>query len=678
MLKFFSRLERTRNFVLLIFGVIMVLSLVLFYAPSNTNVQANLTRSDETLAKVSTEYVTVGELATLLQSGGRPGMSKYMLDSLIEQRLVRVEAKRLGLYASDAEIADAIRKAPEFKEEGKPFDQKAYEKMAIENFGSIGAFEQTLRDRLSAQKLQAFLTMGVTVSEEEVLKDFQKKNTKFDLSFVPVSVTEVAKNIKPTDDELKTYFDQHKQNFYIAVPQKKIRYIFLNSSKVGSKLPVTDEELRAEWEKVPADKKIKGVEGQEIVLRVPKAEFEEEYRQKASEIVAQARKDGAKISEEAFAALARGRSENPKTAPGGGKLSGLVKENPANPTDPYQQLLKMEPGDVSEPIPYKDKANQQYFYILRRGEAVPKTFEDAKTELTVSLRNRKADTAALQLAQKINDRLKEVKDVNKVVQEFAGEANMSAKEMVRETGFIKPGDDIENVGVSQDFEQGIAALENPNDVGDKFRIKDGFAIPLLVEKKDPRDAEFGEVKDKVADAVKAEKAQAQVEEIAKQIAASANSPADLKSAAEGKGLKAEEKTAYTIGSPLGTGPSAATSEALEDAIFALGEGQITKTPIKAGDAWYIVGATKREDADPNEFAKQRDQLIQTMLSEKQSEIYQEYLAAVKKEMEAKKEIQIYDDVLAKLEESLGTDDQPQMPQFPQGMQIPQDMQIPPQ
>lgn len=660
MLKFFSRLERTRNFVLLIFGVIMVLSLVLFYAPSASNIQTNLTKSDESVAKVSTEQVTVGELATMLQSTGRSGMAKYALEGLISQRVIRLEAKRLGFGASDAEVADAIRKAPQFKEEGKPFDQKAYEQFAVDTSGSIAAFEQAIRDQLSAQKLEAFLTSGVTVTEEEVLKDFQRKNTKFDLSYVAVNVTDVAETIKPSDDELKTYFDQNKQSFYIAVPQKKIRYIFLNSSKIGEKLPVTDEDLKAEFEKVPADKKIKGVQGQEIVLRVPKPEFEQEYMQKASEIVAQARKEGGKSTEEAFAELARGRSENPSTAPGGGKIAGLVKENPANPTDPYQQLLKMQPGDVSEPISYKGR-----IFVLRRGEAVPKTFEDAKVELTVSLKNRKADSAALQLAQKINDRLKEVKDAQKVAAEFAAQANMSVKDMVRETGFVKPGDDIENVGVSPDFEQGIAALENPGDVGDKFRIKDGFAIPTLVEKRDPRDAEFGEVKTKVADAYKAERARSQVEEIARQIASGANSAADLTSAAQSKGLKAQEQKTFILGSPLGTGPSAATSEALEDAIYDLQTGGITKTPVKVNDGWYVVGVTKREDANMDDFAKQRDQLVQTMLKEKQSQIYEDYLSSVKREMEAKKEIQIYDDVVAKLEESLGPDE-PQMPGLPPG------------
>jgi peptidyl-prolyl cis-trans isomerase D len=667
MLKFFSRLERTRNFIILIFALLLVFSMIFVGASIidwNPDKTAS-TRSGETVADVGSEEITVGEMATTMQSRGSRLPAKFLLKQLIDQRIMRVEAKRLGLLASDAEVADAIRKAPQFKEEGKPFDQNAYEQFAIDNAGSISVFEQSVRDQLSAQKLEAYLTSGVTVSEEEVLKDYQRKNTKFDLTYVPVTAADLAQTIKPTDDELKAYFERNKQSYFINAPQKKIRYVFLNTSKLGEKLTLSDEDLKAEFEKIPADKKIKGVEGQEIVLRIPKPEFEAQIMEKANTLVTQARKEGGKISAEAFAVLARGQSENPSTALNGGKLTGLVKENPANPTDPYQQLLKMQPGEVTEPINYQGR-----LFILRRGEAVPKTFEDAKKELDISLRNRRADTAALQLAQKISDRLKEVKDVQKVADEFAAQANMGAKDMIRETGFIKPGDNIENVGVSPDFEQGIAALENPNDVGDKFRIKDGFAVPMLVEKRAPRDAEFAEVKDKVAESLKFERARAQVEEIAKQIAAGVNSAGDLSAAATAKGLKAQEQKSYIIGSPLGTGPSAATSEALEEAIYNLTNNGVTKTPVKVNDNWYIVGVTKREDASNEDFAKQHDQLMESMLTELRGKVFMDYLAATRQTMEGKKQIRIYPDAVAKLEELTDTSE-PQMPQLPPGFEMPQ-------
>ena len=114
MLKFFSRLERTRNFVLLIFAILMVASLVFFYAPTRGPVVANLASSEEAAAKVNGDTVTVGEVYRQKQAfsqmmGGRPYPANAILNSMIGSRIVRQEAERLGLSASDAEVATAIR-----------------------------------------------------------------------------------------------------------------------------------------------------------------------------------------------------------------------------------------------------------------------------------------------------------------------------------------------------------------------------------------------------------------------------------------------------------------------------------------------------------------------------------------------------------------------------------------
>ena len=59
------------------------------------------------------------------------------------------------------------------------------------------------------------------------------------------------------------------------------------------------------------------------------------------------------------------------------------------------------------------------YFILRRGDDVPKTFETAKKELEVSLRNRRAYSVAAELAQKVVDSLKETKDPQKTAQALA-------------------------------------------------------------------------------------------------------------------------------------------------------------------------------------------------------------------------------------------------------------------
>lgn len=648
MLKFFNRLERTRNFVLILFAVLMVLSLVLFYAPTRDSQASLPTRSTETAAKVGSESVTVGELATQKESlgrfyGGRAPASRLLLDGMIRERMVRLEAARLGLTATDAEVADEIRRQNK-PTDGTAFDQKVYEQNVTEQFGSVKAYEQAVRDQVSGQKLEAFITSGVSVSEEAVLDDYKRRNTNFDLTYVPVSVSELAQAIKPSDEELKNYFEQNKKSYYISSPQKKIRYVFVNTTKIGEKLSIPDADLQAEYDKLTPERKQAGVTGQQIVLRVSKPELDAQVLAKANEIVTNLRKDGGKISEERFAEIARGQSEDTRTAYAGAKIPGLVRSNPNNPDDPYQKILPLEEGQVTEPIKFGTS-----YYILRRGAPVPKSFDEAKKELDVSLRNRRAYTAAADVAQKVADDLKQTKDAQKTAQTFAAQVNSSATDMVRETAFVKPGDDVPNIGISPQFEEGIASLQNVGDVGDKIPVKEGFAIPILVDQRPPHEATFDEVAAQVTEAYKQDAARKQVEQVAKDIAAGATSVSALAAAAQSKGLKAQDAKGYALGSPLGQGASAATSEELENAIYALKAGEVSKTPIKVGDNWYIVGATTRTEADMNNFAKERDELVQSMLAQKRGEVFSDYLSDIRRKMEADGKIKIYKDALDKLD-----------------------------
>ncbi len=670
MLKFFRKVERTRNFVILLFAFILVLSLVLFYSPSG-GVQENLTRSDEIAATVGSERITIGDIAMLQerlrQSQPQILPTSYLLESMIQEKIVRIEAARLGLTATDEEIATQIREANQ-SPDGQPFDKKRYEQNAIQQAGSISAYEESIRDSISRQKLIAYVTAGVRVSEEEILNDYKRRNTKFNLTYVPVNTADLTENITPTDAELKDYFEKNKKSYYISSPQKKIKYVFFETAKIGETLKFTDEELKAAYDKLPADKKQAGMRVQEIVLRVNKPEDDAQVLQKANEIIETLKKSGETITEDKFGEVAKGQSEKPSTALNGGKVEGLVRENPNNPTDPYQRILSMKEGEFTEPLKFGSN-----YYILRRGQSVAKPFEDTKREIEVSRRNSKAYEANAALATKASESLKKSKDPQKVAEEFASQTNMNVADMIRETGFVKPGDEIDKLGISQDFEQGILSLNKVNDVGDKIPIPGGFAIPMLVGKKDPREAEFDEVRSQVVEAVKAKKAREEVDKIAKKIASESSSASDLSASAKSEGLEAQEAKDFILGSPLGGGPSATTSEALEDAVFALKPGEITKQPVKVGDNWFVVGVNSREEANMENFPKEREQMVRTKLNEKRMRVFSDFLASRKLAMEKKGDIKIYKDAIAKLDKA-NQENQPQIPNFPQGLQLPEQPQ----
>ena len=649
MLKQFSRLEKTRSAVIIVFALLMGISLVIFYAPTRNSATASPATSTEVLAEVNGDNVTVADLTLLKESykqrfGGQISLAqlggdKRFLDGLIRNRIVLQEANRLGVAPSDAEVAEAIRK--NFTDASGTFiGFDKYKAAVVANYGSIERYEQQVRDAVAAEKLRSFITAGVQVAGAEVEDDYKRTNASFDLVYVPVTPDKLASRMSLSDEELRKFYDERKTDFRILETQKKFRYLFIDQEKMGSKLQIADEELRAEYNNLAPENKIGGVNIQQVVLKVARPDLDTEVHGKADRLIAEARSKGDSISEEDFAQIARGNSEDPATARDGGRVPNPVRRNPNNPKDIYQNVFNLKEGEVSDSF-FTNNA----YYFFRRGKAVEKTFEDARPELLVSLRNRKAYGLAAQLAARAAERLKATKNPEVVAGELAAEANMNPADMVRETPFIKPGDDVPGIGSSPQFEQAVEPLNNQGDIGERTSIKGGFAIPVLVEKRDPRIPEFDEVKDKVTERARVERATSQLERAARELAASAASAADLKAAAERLGLAAQTSEAYKLSSPLG---EAGTSPAADAAIFNLKAGEVTKTPIKIGDRWVVVGATKRTDADMAEFGKQRDELTRTALSSRRDQVFEDYITSTRKRLEADGKIKVYDDVLASI------------------------------
>src|ERR687890_1258704 len=142
MLKFFSRLEKTRNFVIILFAALVVVGMVVagVYNRSGAAV-ANPFKSREVLAKVGGDDVTVADYTLLKkkmesQFGGNFSLAQLgmtgerILDQAINARVALQEARRLGLTASDEEVRDTIAKQFSDPTSGA-FDVKLYKDYVV-------------------------------------------------------------------------------------------------------------------------------------------------------------------------------------------------------------------------------------------------------------------------------------------------------------------------------------------------------------------------------------------------------------------------------------------------------------------------------------------------------------------------------------------------------------------
>src|SRR5215213_8281424 len=245
MLKQLGRLERTRNIVIVGFAILMAVSLIFFFAPNRGTSNLDPTRNTEAVAKVGRARITVADLARIRENytqmlGGRMslaqlGGNKRFLEGLISKHVISQEAERLGLGASDAELAEKIRK--QFSDASGQFvGFERYKESVTARYGDIEKFEDEVRADIAQEKLRAFVSASVNVSDAEVEEEYKRRNSSFDVSYTAVSADKLAEKIQPGDDELRSYYERHKTDYRYLEPQKKVRYVFVDTEKVGSKL----------------------------------------------------------------------------------------------------------------------------------------------------------------------------------------------------------------------------------------------------------------------------------------------------------------------------------------------------------------------------------------------------------------------------------------------------------
>jgi peptidyl-prolyl cis-trans isomerase D len=175
------------------------------------------------------------------------GIKKLTIDGLIDNLLIRKEAKRMGLKVSKDELAAEIARVPAFQKNGA-FDFNQYQQTLKVNRMTPQAFEDAQEEELLVQKARDKKKATATVSDQEVLEAFKKQNDKINLEYVSFSPADVKGGIKLTDQELTSYLQEHQAEFKTP-EQVSISYALVSPAQFASTLSVTPEEAQTYYQK---------------------------------------------------------------------------------------------------------------------------------------------------------------------------------------------------------------------------------------------------------------------------------------------------------------------------------------------------------------------------------------------------------------------------------------------
>jgi peptidyl-prolyl cis-trans isomerase D len=228
---------------------------------------------------------------------------------------------------------------------GQYIGDARYAQLIQDEFGiSRQTFEDELKQELEQNRLRAFVTGGVTVSDSEIRDSYKQQGTKIKFQYAVLSADDLSKQINPTDAELQAFFQQAAARYASAVPEsRKIQYLVVQQGQVPGGIPqLTDSEVQQYYNQHQSDFRIEDqVKARHILIQVARgadAKTDAAARQKAEDLLKQI-KGGAD-----FADLAKKNSDDPGSKETGGEL-GFLKHG-TTVADFDKALFSQAPGQT--------------------------------------------------------------------------------------------------------------------------------------------------------------------------------------------------------------------------------------------------------------------------------------------------------------------------------------------
>ncbi len=603
------------------------------------------------VAKVGGQDITADQVRQaarqmLQQQGQRLGANASMLlpffaqraaDQLITRQALIDEAQHLGLRSTPEEVRDELqhgRYAEAFFPNGTFVGEAAYEDMLQRANLTPTAFEQSVGQEILISKLQALITGGASVSGDAIRQEFVKQNTKVKFDYAVLKQEDLRKGLHPTDEELKAFYDSHKNNYANSIPEKrKVKYAVIDIGKILAGVQVSHDELQAYYDQHRDQYRMsEQVKVSHIWIKMPlpgpdgkvddKAVTEAQNR---SDDLLKQLKSGAKFED-----LAKKYSEDPGSANVGGSL-GWIGKGQTSPE--FEKVaFSLPKGQISGVVKTSDG-----FHIIRvdeKQEAHMKTLDEVKSQIEPILKQQKAQ----QIAQG------EAEELRSQATSKGLDAAAAAKSVpVVTSEFFSRKDMLPGLGPAPQFMDAVFAAteKSPPDL---VSVSQGFAVVQLLAVKPQSTPTFEEIRAKVEDEFKNERSSILLSQKTQELSDRAKAEHDLKKAA--KELGATVKTSDFV-APDGQVPDVGSMTGQAAVAFTMKPGEISG-PVTSGSNGVVLALLESQPPPEADFAAKRDQIQESLLQNQQQELFGLFITNLRDQMEKSGKIKINQDEMKAL------------------------------
>jgi peptidyl-prolyl cis-trans isomerase D len=594
------------------------------------------------LARVGDQAVSMTEVAQRARVIGKqqfrgnvpetlmPFLMQRAADSMITQGALVYEANRMGFGVSNDEVRNFLRQGQLgeiFFPGGNFIGDEAYEQLVENQFGlSVAQFEREVKAQIASDKLLAAIGATATVTEKQIKEQVEKQDTKVKFAYAVLTLDDIKKQVHPTDAELKSFYNQNKQEYVNSIPEKrKARYIVIDRSKLADGIQITQADLQQYYSQHQDEFRIpETVTVRHILIKTPvpgpdgKVDQKEVEAAKAkAEDIEKQLKNGAD-----FAELAKKYSEDPGSAQNGGLLPPLTRG---------RTVPEFEKAAFGAPVGQTTGIirTSYGFHIIRvegKQEARMKPLDEVKAQIEPMLKQQKAAAQAQKLADTVQS-LARANGLDKA----ASDKGLT----VTTTDFLANTDSLPGIGTSRDMMGDIFAAKKM-DAPAIATIPQGYAIYQVTDVEPAQTPTFDQIKAKVDDEFTTQRAQAMLAQKTQELSDRAHSEHDLKKAAQELG--ATMKTSDLVG-PTDQVPDFGALTGAAASIFSLKPGEISG-PIGLQGSGAVVMLIDKQQPTDEQVKQGWDSAKETLLAQKRQELEGLYVQNLRERLEKEGKIKI--------------------------------------
>ncbi|QRM19852.1 peptidylprolyl isomerase [Dechloromonas sp. TW-R-39-2] len=335
-----------------------------------------------------------------------PQARKAIIDDLVDQRLLMLEANKKRMFVSDEAIRRTVGGIDAFKVDGK-FSSERYEAVLRGQGMTPASFEAQLRQDLTLQQLAGAVAQSGVRPHSLTDRILALQTEKREVMEYRFALDAYLSKVKLSDDAVKKFYDENARQFQMP-EQAKAEFVVLSMDTIGSQLVVTDAEIKA-WYDGHKDRFLQAEERRAShILLASDKHGKDKAKSKAEELLKEIQKNPA-----AFADLAKKNSDDPGSASKGGDLGFFGRGMMVKPFE--DAAFSQKEGDISGVV----ESDFGFHIIKVTGihAAKEKPLADVRAEIEGELKKTAASRKFAEAAEAFSNTVYEQSDSLKPVAE---------------------------------------------------------------------------------------------------------------------------------------------------------------------------------------------------------------------------------------------------------------------